>query len=84
MSVTVFVFLPSALAELGSHYANRTFYVFHVLRNTLGPRVKFVDSYKYFTPPPHPAVVYATDRSKAVAPMLFLFCVGLWFIRFMF
>ena len=25
-------------------------------------------------------MVYAADRSKAVVPMLFLFCVALWFI----
>ena len=25
-------------------------------------------------------IVYATDRSKAVVPVLFLFCVALWFI----
>ena len=25
-------------------------------------------------------VVYATDRSKAMVPVLFLFCVALWFI----
>ena len=25
-------------------------------------------------------IVYTTDRSKAVVPMLFLFCVALWFI----
>ena len=25
-------------------------------------------------------VVYATDRSKAVVPVLFFFCVALWFI----
>ena len=31
---------------------------------------------KYFKPP----VVNATDRSKAVVPVLFLFCVALWFI----
>ena len=31
-----------------------------VLRNTSGPRVKFVDSQKYFNPPPLPPVVYAT------------------------
>ena len=30
------------MVELGSHYANRTFYVFFVLRVILGPRVKFV------------------------------------------
>ena len=28
----------------------------------------------------NPSVVYATDRSKAVVPVLFLFCVSLWFI----
>ena len=27
-----------------------------------------------------PQVIYATDRSKAVVPMLFLLCVALWFI----
>ena len=36
---------------------------------------------KIFNPPPSPhPVVYATDRSKAVVPVLFLFCVALWFI----
>ena len=29
---------------------------------------------------PPPPVVYATDRSKAVVPVFFLFCVALWFI----
>ena len=28
----------------------------------------------------HPPVVYATDRSKAVVPVFYLFCVALWFI----
>ena len=28
--------------------------------------------------PPPPQVVYATDRAKAVAPVLFLLCVALW------
>ena len=32
-------------------------------------------------PPPHLPVVYATDSSKAVVPVLFLFCVAFWFIR---
>ena len=32
---------------------------------------------KIFLPTP---VIYATDRSKAVVPVLFLFCVALWFI----
>ena len=29
-------------------------------------------------PPTHP-VVYITDHSKVVVPILFLFCVALWF-----
>ena len=29
-------------------------------------------------PPPSTPVVHATDRSKAVVPVLFLFCVALW------
>ena len=37
-----------------------------------GPRVKLVQI-KAFKPP----VVYTTDRSKLVVPMLFLFCVAL-------
>ena len=32
------------------------------------------------TPPPHPPVVYSTDRSKAVVPVLVLLVVALWFI----
>ena len=43
-----------------------------VLRIISGPRVKFVQR-KAFKPP----VVYTTDRSEAVIPMLFLFCVAL-------
>ena len=35
--------------------------------------MKFVDSKRSL-------VVYATDRSKAVVPVLFLFYVALWFI----
>ena len=33
----------------------------------------------YSERPLNPPVVYTTDRSKAVVPMLFLFCVALWF-----
>ena len=36
----------------------------------------FVDSKRSLNRP----VVYATDRSKAVVPIWFLFCVALWFI----
>ena len=37
---------------------------------------------KIFLPPTHThtLVVYATDRSKVVVPVLFLFCVALWFL----
>ena len=38
--------------------------------------MKFVDSKSALSFP----VVYATDRSNAVIPVLFLFCVALWFI----
>ena len=52
-------------------------FMYFVLRNTSGPRVKFVYSYH---PPPHTHIVYATDRSKAVVRVLFLFRVVLWII----
>ena len=48
------------------------FMYFLFFRIISGPRVKFVQG-KAFKPP----VVYATDRSKTVVPMLFLFCVCL-------
>ena len=45
-----------------------------------GPRVK-LDSCKSALTPPHPSpVVYSTDRSKAVVPVLVLLFVALWFI----
>ena len=47
-----------------------------VLRVASGPRVK-LDSCKSALNPP---VVYSTDRSKAVVPVLVLFFVALWFI----
>ena len=47
-----------------------------VLRVAPGPRVKLV-SYKSALNPP---VVYSTDRSKAVVPVLVLFFLALWFI----
>ena len=58
-----------------------------VLRVASGPRV--LASCKSALPPPPPApphppllhpVVYSTDRSKAVVPVLVLLFVGLWFI----
>ena len=52
-----------------------------------GPRVKLASCKSDLTPttspppPPHtPTVVYSTDRSKAVVPVLVLLFVALWFI----
>ena len=47
-----------------------------VLRVASGPSVKLA-SYKSAL---NPAVVYSTDRSKAVVPVLVLLFVALWFI----
>ena len=47
-----------------------------VLRVASGPRVKLA-SFKCALKPP---VVYSTDRSKAVVPVLVLLLVALWFI----
>ena len=48
-----------------------------VLRVASGPRVKLVSCKSALNPP----VVYSTDRSKAVVPVLVLIFVTLWFIR---
>ena len=47
-----------------------------VLRVASGPRVKLASCKSALTPP----VVYSTDRSKAVVPVLVLLFVALWFI----
>ena len=47
-----------------------------LLRITCGPRVKFVDRKRSLNSP----VGYATDRSKTVVPVVFVFDLGLWFI----
>ena len=52
-----------------------------VLRVPSGPRVKLASCKSAFNPPPPPpTVVYSTDRSKAVVPVLVLLFVALWFI----
>ena len=54
-----------------------------VLRVASGPRVKLASCKSALTsppPPPHPQVVYSTDHSKAVVPVLVLLFVALWFI----
>ena len=47
-----------------------------VLRIVSGPRVKLASCKSALNPP----VVYSTDRSKAVVPVLVLLFVALWFI----
>ena len=47
-----------------------------VLRVASGPRVKLASCKSALNPP----VVYSTDRSKAVVPVLVLFFLALWFI----
>ena len=47
-----------------------------VLRVASGPRVKLASCKSTLNPP----VVYSTDRSKVVVPVLVLLFVALWFI----
>ena len=55
-----------------------------VLRVASGPSVKLASCKSVYPPPPplsHPSpVVYSTDRSKAVVPVLVLLFAALWFI----
>ena len=52
-----------------------------VLRVASGPRVKLASCKSALTPPPPPPpVVYSTDRSKAVVPVLVLLFGAMWFI----
>ena len=50
------------------------FYAFSVLRVASGPRMKLVDCESALNLP----VVYTTDHSKAVVPVLLLLCVALY------
>ena len=52
------------------------FICFSVLRVATGPRMKLASCKSALNTP----VVYSTDRSKAVVPMLVLLFVALWFI----
>ena len=63
----------------------RTDFLFiSVLRVVSEPRGKLASCKSALTSPPHPLhplpVVYSTDRSKAVVPVLVLLFVTLWFI----
>ena len=52
-----------------------------VLRVASGQRVKLAGRKSALTPPPPlPSVVYSVDRSGAVAPVIVLLFVALWFI----
>ena len=64
----------NGLTELGA-FMQTEFLCVSVLRLASGPRVKA--SCKSALNPP---VVYSTDRSKAVVPVLVLLFVALWFI----
>ena len=62
-----------ALTELGAFKRTKFLHI-SVLRVALGPRVKLADCKSALNPP----VVYSTDCSKAVVPVLFLLFVALW------
>ena len=56
------------------------FLCFSALRVASGPRMKLVSCKSALTRFPNPPVVYSTDRSEAVVPVLVLLLVALWFI----
>ena len=53
-------------------------FMYFCIKNYIGTQGEVCRQLKIFYPPP--PVIYATDRSTAVVPMLFFFCVALWFI----
>ena len=64
-----------ALTELGA-LMRTVFLCISVLRVASGPRVKLASCKSDL----NPRVVYSTDRSKAVVPVLVFLFVALWFI----
>ena len=70
------------MTELGAFMRTEFLYI-SVLRVASGPRAK-LNSCKSGPTPPHPShthpVIYSTDRSKAVVPVLVLLFGALWFI----
>ena len=73
--------VPFSLLELGV-FMRTEFLCIAVLRVASGSKMKLASCKSASTPtsPPPPPVVYSTDRSKAVVPMLVLLFVALWFI----
>ena len=67
-----------ALTELGALMRTEVLCI-SVFRVASEPRAKMASCKKALTPTPHP-VVYSTDHSKAVAPVLVLLFFVLWFI----
>ena len=63
------------MTELGA-FMRTEFLCISVLRVVSGPRVKLASCNSAL----NPSVVYSTDRSKAVVPVLVLLFVVLWFI----
>ena len=59
-------------------------FMYFCIKKYIGNKSDVCQQLKIFLPPPPPptttSVVYATALSKAVVPVLFLFCVALWFI----
>ena len=57
--------------------------MYFCIKSSIGPRVKLASCQSALNlplPPPPSPVVYSTDRSKAVVPVLVLLFVTLWFI----
>ena len=75
MLFSVLCFRFDALTDFGA-FERIEFLCISVLRVASGPRVKLAGCKSTLTP----TVVYSTDRSKAVAPVLVLLFVVFWFI----
>ena len=71
----IFMFSLWCIDWVGSLYANRIFMYF-CIGSSIGTRVKLASCKSALNPP----VVYSTDRSKAVVPVLVLLFVALWVI----
>ena len=73
----IFVFSLWCIDWVREPLCEPNFLCMFVLRITLGPRVKICRQLKCLN---SHHVCFATDRSKAVVLLLFLFCVALWFL----
>ena len=55
-------------------------FMYFCIKKYIGTQDEVCRQLKIFYPRPRTPVVYAADRYKTVLPVLFLFCVALWFI----